>query len=186
MKEVRKVDQDTVITIEDKQDQTTQQWRLKRGKRANRVVKWESKWYRQYGLSERCSICGGPHSSMRKVIRENGSHIYHYNCKVARWNQWPVEGIPIHKFTIWDSLEICPAKFAECYHYNRDDIEAALDQWTTGICGLLMSDENRETFKRQVRMIFEEVRQSWTFKRTQYPPIGRSEDEDDEEDTLSC
>lgn len=187
-KSSRKVDKDEVIAGSKDTQVATQLWRLKRGRRASRLGKQESKWYQQYGLNQKCSICGGPHPTMRKVIFNNGDHVYLYNCKIARWNQWPVDGVPIHKFTIWDSLETCPLKMAEYYHYDREEIEIALQQWETGVCGLLMSPENRNLFKGQVRTIYEEVRQSWTFKRSNIslPEEELDEEEDYEELTPCC
>ena len=184
----RKVDNAEGITVPEDKRETNRVWRLKRGRRASRLGKLESKWYEQYGLNQKCSICGGPHPTMRRVRCDNGDHVYLYNCKIARWNQWAVDGVPIRNFTIWDSLETCPLKMAEYYHYDREEIEIALQQWETGICGLLMSSEDRNLFKAQVRLIYEEVRQSWTFKRSNIslPEEEPDEEEDYEESTPCC
>ena len=141
-------------------------WILKRGKRAAKEDKWEQQWYKRWGSSQQCSICGGIHAAMIRHVGEDHQIKYIIKCPIANNTLWPPEEEDGRERTIWESLEASSYKMASYHHYSQEAIVEALGHWETHGAGDRMTAEEKEVFKAEVDLWCTMERQTWTFKRT--------------------
>jgi len=154
-------------------------WRIKKGRRLRRVEKHEYTWYKDIGSTNPCAICASDHPALEMKLAEDGERTYSYCCPIAKGDIWPPNNA---YFNLWDSLEPSPEKFAEFYHFNTEDINRMLEVWETSIFSLVIPMVECEEFKKSVRMITDEERQSWTFKRSPiYLPTDMEYEDTDNE-----
>ena len=141
-------------------------WTLKLGRKAARVNRWEQQWYKQWGLSQECSICGANHTAMVRQVDEDYKTSYVIKCPVASNEQWPPIDDDGGNQSIWDSLEASSRKMASYHDYSHEAITGALQKWEHYGAGNRMSLEERDLFKAEVDLWCMMERQTWTFKRT--------------------
>jgi hypothetical protein len=156
-------------------------WILKRGKRAAKEDKWEQQWYKRWGSSRECSICGERHAAMIRQIDNEHRVKYIMKCPIANNAQWPPEEEDGRERTIWESLEASSYKMASYHHYSNEDISEALECWRNRGAGDRMTAEEKELFKAEVDLWCMMERQTWTFKRTL---LTIPEKEDDRQDMI--
>ena len=144
----------------------TSRWELKLGKRSKKIDRWERQWYRQWGLESSCNICGEDHAAMTKEDGDMGETTYKYSCPIALRETWPPKESDWGGLNIWNSLDASKEKLAFLHGYNEKEINLALYKWENYGAGLLLIDVEVNTFKEDVIRICDDVRQSWTFKRT--------------------
>ena len=104
------------------------------------------------------------------ITDEDGLKITDYNCPVLERPQHSLTSLLRHKY-----IRFRPSvqQFAEYYNYHIPDISKAFEDLDTYGCGKHMYPETLRKFKNDVIRTSEEVRASWTFKRSSI------EDEDD-------
>ena len=73
--------------------------------------------------------------------------------------------IPESEYSPEMSLEASPSKLAEYLGYGRINIEEALERFELDGEGANMMKGDLDKFKDEVRIIGEEERATWTFKR---------------------
>lgn len=139
-------------------------WKVKYNRRTRRIARLREEWYRIHCLSKPCRICGGKdHTALSRIEMED-ELIHNYNCPVAKWDHWP-KAIPESEYSPEMSLEASPSKLAEYLGYGRINIEEALERFELDGEGANMMKEDLDKFKDEVRVIGEEERATWTFKR---------------------
>ena len=103
---------------------------------------------------------------MSKTVDEEGKVLYEHNCPIAKNSQWPPVGSEEDHPNIWDSLTACPYKLAAHHGFSYEAVAGAVDRWINNGSGLLATNEERDSFAKEVQLICEEERTFWTFKRT--------------------
>ena len=159
------------------------QWDLKRSKRNRRLDRYEKEWYEKWGLDNVCRVCGGDHQALTKTYDQNGRRLYRHNCPISVHSYWPPSGPDWGELSIWNSLDACPEKMATICGYNQEATEMALIAWMEKGSGLILSEDERLSFKKEVHLISDEVRQSWKFKRTSPKATTWEEEPECEEGT---
>ena len=128
-------------------------------------------------LRGRCKCCGSDeHRLLRTTTNEHGELITEFSCPVSI-----VAGIEATQqlSRMYLKYRPCASKFAEHYAYNAAQVDKALKDFLNHGLGGYLPPPYPSMFLTEVTQICEEVRSSWTFKRTSI----NTESSDDEEDT---
>ena len=170
------------VKPEDSPRDYTSLWILKRGKKAAKLERWEQQWYKRWGLSHECSICGEKHNAMLRQIDKDYKVSYTIMCPVASNETWPPNFDDGAERSIWESLEASPCKMAAHHCYSQEAVTGALKRWESQGAGNRMTSEDRELFKAEADLWCVLERQTWTFKRTTMSVLENDEMEEIDEE----
>jgi len=129
-------------------------------------------------MKGRCKCCGSKeHKLLKTSINEYGQLISKFACPVV-----DNEGVDAHKQITQNYLKYRPNAqlFAEQHAYNLTLIETALSDFEDHGTGGYLPPYQLRLFRNKVIEICEQVRSSWTFKRT----VTSTEPSDDEDNQV--